>query len=128
MSDISPRYPIVEDQLTFMYIEKSSTFDAVAVDERDSFTNVAICRFHDDQIKFSGMAYNIWARVYWSINYYGLRFNISKPTTAKQLAFFDAREFCHQSNSDLWIPYSISDFENDKILNLLRTSGKGLPC
>ena len=58
-----PSYPLVEDQLAFMYNNKSpkspkGAFEVVALDTRFNNANLgtAICRFRDGRIKFSGRA------------------------------------------------------------------------
>ena len=54
--------------------------------------------------------------------------NIShEPLKATPLLYYEAIQFCRRSTqSILWIPHSISDFENDKILKLLRSFSKSL--
>ena len=53
------------------------------------------------------------------INYY-------KPLWAKPLTFMEAFYFCKKTGSSLWTPKTISDFENEKILDLLRSSNPNL--
>ena len=42
------------------------------------------------------------------------------------LSFREALCFCRKTGSSLWTPKTISDFENDKILDLLRSSNTNL--
>ena len=42
------------------------------------------------------------------------------------MSFREALYFCKKTGSSLWTPKTISDFENDKILDLLRSSNKNL--
>ena len=42
------------------------------------------------------------------------------------MSFREALYFCKKTGSSLWTPKTISDFENDKILDLLRSSNTNL--
>ena len=49
-----------------------------------------------------------------------------KIIKATFLLFSEAIEFCRGIDSILWTPHSKSDFDNDRILDLLRSSGASL--
>ena len=56
-----------------------------------------------------------------ALDQYG--WQLLKPVWEKPLSFTETIQFCKEIGAVLWTPQTISDFEHEKILELMRSSG-----